>query len=247
LLFETTTAADGSYSIDQNVPSGNMSIEVSAPGYITKGAIVIFVAGYTYNLNFALEEPISRVQGNIIDSSGKSMAWVNIAAYTVAELKASAASNLAGGYALTLPESGTFTLLVTAPNYYRQAASITLDLGETGTRNFTLNKYKGNPITLSSPESTPASGNTATVFTFRVTYRHEWGAAPTEAYLYLKGGSTQKLPMTRVSGDPTVGAVYEYSTTLAPGTYSYSFQFKQGKKKSKLPAKGTYSGPVVTL
>jgi hypothetical protein len=246
LLFETTTAADGTYSIDQGVPSGNMSVEVSASGYITKGAAIIFIAGQTYNLNFALDEPITRLQGQINKATGGGVAWVSVAAYQAGVLKSSAVSNLVGGYSLSLPTAGSYTVLVTGTGYFRQAAVIALDVGQTGTRNFTLTKYKGNAITLSNPEVTPTTGNGSTVFRYRVTYRHEWGDAPTQAYLYIKGRTKLTQVMTKVSGDTTVGAVYEFSTTLAPGSYSYYFQFKSGKTKARLPSKGMIVGPTVS-
>ena len=53
--------------------------------------------------------------------------------------------------------------------------------------------------------------------------------------------------MTRISGDYTPGATFQYSTTLSAGNHNFYFYFDDGQGgTARLPASGAYSGPSVS-
>ena len=109
-----------------------------------------------------------------------------------------------------------------------------------------LDAFEGEnqPPTLSSGNVTPSSGDTTTIFNYYVTYTDSDGDAPTAKYVYIDGSSHT---MTKISGDYTSGATFNYSTTLSAGTHNYYFYFSDGHGHTvRLPTSGTYSGPSVT-
>ncbi len=91
---------------------------------------------------------------------------------------------------------------------------------------------------LSDPGVSPPGGDTATLFTFSVTYTD--GDPPRVADVYVDG---RAYAMTRASGDPLTGARYVFTTTLPAGDHTYSFHFSDGY----LPAVHTepQAGPYV--
>jgi len=244
LLASTLSEADGTYAIDRNLAAGTVSVEVSKTGYITQGALITLTAGQSYVLDFALVLAPTRVQGQITRAGTTTgISGARVAAYQNGVLRASASSNLLGGYLLVLPGPGDYTLLVTATNYARQQISISIGAGQTLNQDFALTSFSGNPITLSSPGVEPTEGNTSTVFRYQVTYQHEWGRPAYYAYVYIDG---RAKTMRMISGDAFIGATYEYSTTLLVGTHRYYFLFNDGKYSRRLPVSGSYTGPTVT-
>ncbi|MEM3341938.1 MAG: hypothetical protein QW728_04530, partial [Thermoplasmata archaeon] len=95
------------------------------------------------------------------------------------------------------------------------------------------------PPALNSPSVSPASGGTATPFTFSVLYSDGLGRAPSVHNLTI---NTQEYVMTTTGMDFVSGVLYTYTTTLPAGSYSYSFKFKVD---STLLTLGPYQGPVV--
>jgi formylglycine-generating enzyme required for sulfatase activity len=80
--------------------------------------------------------------------------------------------------------------------------------------------------TLTGTSVAPDSGDVATVFAFRVTYRDPEGDAPSVKTLILDG--TERA-MSAVSGtDYAAGVVFEYQTTVGRGSHEYQFAFDDG-------------------
>ena len=91
---------------------------------------------------------------------------------------------------------------------------------------------------------TPSSGDTSTTFNYYVNYRDSDGDAPTTKYVYVDGSPHA---MTKISGDYTPGATFQYSTTLSAGNHNFYFYFDDGQgDTARLPASGAYSGPSVS-
>lgn len=97
------------------------------------------------------------------------------------------------------------------------------------------------PPTLRTASVSPLTGAPGTTsFIFSVTYSDGDGDIPTIKSVVI-GGET--FTMHLVSGDHRSGAVYEYETTRASGTYSYSFHFDDGHDH---PVDlGSFDGPYV--
>jgi hypothetical protein len=98
---------------------------------------------------------------------------------------------------------------------------------------------QGQP-SLSDPGVYPTAGDTATFFTFSVTYTDPDGDPPRVADVYVDG---RAYAMSRVSGDPLTGARYAFTTTLGTGDHSYSFHFSDGYLPAVQTDPGT--GPYV--
>ena len=97
--------------------------------------------------------------------------------------------------------------------------------------------------TLSSSYLNLSSGSEQTTFTYRVTYTDTDGAEASYVYAVINGSSHS---MTKVSGTPTTGVLYEYSTTgnyLNAGTNSYYFRASDGIDATTTTSS---SGPTVT-
>jgi phospholipase C len=111
--------------------------------------------------------------------------------------------------------------LSTGQHYYRYRFS---DGTNTGVYEFepSQNIY---PFILGETKCAPSTGPATTVFTFSVTYTHYTGNAPNQAFLYV---DNTPHTMTLASGTAKTGAVYQAQVTLAAGTHSYFFLFKQG-------------------
>jgi hypothetical protein len=244
-LASDTTDADGAYAIDRNLASGSVTAQCSAAGYVTKGATVTLGVGQPYALDFVLVATPTRLEGNILPAAGGAgISGARIAAYNGSTLAASCVSNLIGGYSLLLPGAGDYTIMVSATSYtHQQIGPITFSAGDKVTQDFFLVRFSGNPITLSAPTVSPASGNGATVFQYRVTYTHEWGKAPTIMRVFINGSAKT---MTLISGNAYEGAVYGYSTTLSTTSHNCYFSFGDGTTTKRLPTSGSYPGPVVS-
>lgn len=90
---------------------------------------------------------------------------------------------------------------------------------------------------------TPFYGNTSTMFTYRVYYRDPENDPPVIRKVFIGAiGHT----MNFVSGNNYTGAIYQYQTTLPLGNHTYYFSFNDGTSTTRLPASGSYSGPIVT-
>jgi parallel beta-helix repeat protein len=73
----------------------------------------------------------------------------------------------------------------------------------------------------------PEWGDGSTMFTYRIKYSHIYDFAPTEVNVHiLLDGVDIPFGMAQVGGGPTYvdGFIYEYSTLLPEGTYSYYFE-----------------------
>jgi len=101
------------------------------------------------------------------------------------------------------------------------------------------------PPTLSNGSVSPISGDVTTTFTYQVKYNDSNGDAPITTYVYVDGSPRT---MTKISGDYTTGAIFQYQTTLPEGSHNYYFLFNDGHNPdARLPVSGTYSGPSVSL
>jgi len=101
------------------------------------------------------------------------------------------------------------------------------------------------PPTLENQGYLPYSGDTSTVFTFRVTYTDVDGDAPTVKKIYIDndGGHT----MTYTGGSYSSGANYKYETTLSEGSHVYHYSFNDGHGHSvRSPPSGEAPGPTVS-
>jgi len=104
-----------------------------------------------------------------------------------------------------------------------------------------------NPPVLSAGAVSPAEGNNATLFSYRVTFSD----ADDEAPDFIKAViDSTDYPMSKVNVgdiDYVGGVAYEIRTTLALGAHTYRFEASDGKGSVRLPATGDYNGPNVVM
>jgi hypothetical protein len=96
------------------------------------------------------------------------------------------------------------------------------------------------PVGNTTSSLAPAFGSAQTLFTYSVTDTDP--DVPSVANILIDG---VPFPMTR--GAPTGGGtLYQYSTTLAPGSHNYAFAFTDAEGTWAIPDNNTtYPGPVV--
>ena len=88
----------------------------------------------------------------------------------------------------------------------------------------------------------PSSGTPSTVFTYQVIYRDLDNDQPSIKYIYIDG---TPYGMNYKYGPYSLGALYEYKTSLNVGVHNYYFYFSDGKATVRLPLSGVYPGPIV--
>ena len=99
------------------------------------------------------------------------------------------------------------------------------------------------PIALNGGKVSPASGTTSTTFTYSVSYVDPAGHAATQASVCI---GTTCHAMTKVSGTPTAGVLYRYTTKLASGSHTFAFLFADGTTSWTSPVTpGTFAGPTI--
>jgi hypothetical protein len=76
----------------------------------------------------------------------------------------------------------------------------------------------------------PINGDTGTDFVFIVTYTDKDGDAPTSIVVLIENTSYE---MKKRSGTPTTGAIYEYTTKLDEGSYTFHFEASDGTESVK--------------
>ena len=79
---------------------------------------------------------------------------------------------------------------------------------------------------LSSGTGSPATGTTATVFTFSVTYADTKGCAPVWVQVAIAGVGT--FPMNGAGTTYDTGVTFTQGITLPPGSHAYSFAASSG-------------------
>ena len=82
------------------------------------------------------------------------------------------------------------------------------------------NNPLNNSPALTSGSVTPSIGTTTTTFTYKVTYSDRDGDSPITYCVIIDG---KWYSMTYVSGNMTLGALYQYKTTLSAGNHNYYF------------------------
>jgi phospholipase C len=98
------------------------------------------------------------------------------------------------------------------------------------------------PITLRDSAVSPASGTTATPFTFSTIYYGQ--KAPTQADVVVDGTA---YPLAHQSGSHATGATYATTMTLPAGKHSFAFYATDGSSAwSYPPAPGVFTGLTVT-
>jgi uncharacterized membrane protein len=99
------------------------------------------------------------------------------------------------------------------------------------------------PPQLSNGSVNPKSGNTSTLFTFKVQYADYESDLPIVKEVYIDG-----YPYV-MSYNPNeyvpIGRVYTYSSYLGAGNHSFYFHFNDSLNKVLLPQSGSFAGPSV--
>jgi len=90
----------------------------------------------------------------------------------------------------------------------------------------------------------PASGDANTQFTFQATYACAIGDLPAVANVII---DDRAYALTRVSGTPEGGTLYELVTRLPAGEHTYLFYFDDGRGQvARVPYYGALNGPSVS-
>jgi len=100
------------------------------------------------------------------------------------------------------------------------------------------------PPALSDGMVTPAEGDPSTEFTFKVDYRDDDGDPAQFCRVYI-----DDFEYSMIAGEGTWidGKDFEFTAQLVEGTHSYYFECSDGITSARLPATGTFKGPIVEL
>jgi hypothetical protein len=159
----TTTGANGSYTL-ANVPTGSVSVTVSATGYQSSTQSVPVTANTTTTQNFTLSATVGTISGTVTNTSGAA-----ISGATVAYSGGSTTTGTNGSYTLANVPVGSVSVTVTATGYQSSTQSVPVTANTTTTQNFTLS---------------------TTVGTISGTVTNTSGAAISGATVSYSGGST---------------------------------------------------------
>ncbi|MHA1264387.1 MAG: hypothetical protein ACTSRS_04050 [Candidatus Helarchaeota archaeon] len=102
------------------------------------------------------------------------------------------------------------------------------------------------PPVLQNGQVTPGSGDGATVFIFQVTYRDIENIPPASINVTINGTVYPMIPQDPMDTNYMDGALYNYSTILDPGIYSYYFNASDGDFSAQYPTFGVLTGPNVS-
>ncbi|MCK4606898.1 MAG: fibronectin type III domain-containing protein [candidate division Zixibacteria bacterium] len=98
---------------------------------------------------------------------------------------------------------------------------------------------------LSEATVTPGGGTTVSTYTYSVVFTDPVSNAPRTAEVLVDGSA---YSLSKVSGDFSSGATYEYQTTLAEGSHTYRFRFHDHQNTPLYyPVNGYETGPIVTV
>jgi len=134
-----TTAANGIYVLDTNLPAGTYVVRASKTGYVTQTKSGISVAeGATTYVNFSIAPVLLKGQVKA-SASSSALAGATVAVYDGETLKATATTNASGVYEIGGVPAGTYRVVASKPTYVRQSKpGIVVTLGSTTYVNFSL-------------------------------------------------------------------------------------------------------------
>ncbi len=136
-----TKAEDGSYEMTH--AAGDYTVKAEAYGYKSQTRPVTINADQTSTVNFTLDEtPQGTVTGTVTnEQTGNPVAGATV--YVVEDAAiVPAVTDENGQYSLTVYE-GTYTLKVSAPLYYGQETTVTIEENESEEKNFVLKPFIG--------------------------------------------------------------------------------------------------------
>jgi hypothetical protein len=115
---------------------------------------------------------------------------------------------------------------------------------ENNAEEYNTSSATNNPPQLSSPSVQPPSGTTATSFCYYVNYYDADGDSPSVSQAYI---DEIAYTMLLYSGSASNGVYRCVPENLSVDSHEYYFYFEDGKDggTARLPASGSYSGPVV--
>ncbi|RJP82708.1 MAG: right-handed parallel beta-helix repeat-containing protein, partial [Candidatus Zixiibacteriota bacterium] len=93
----------------------------------------------------------------------------------------------------------------------------------------------------------PASGTTATNFTYQATYTNSGNQPPTSAQVFIDDVAYTLVDPTGGTGNYVEGVTFTYTTLLPSGDHTYYFQFVYGGVTYRFPETGYLAGPSVVI
>ena len=100
------------------------------------------------------------------------------------------------------------------------------------------------PPVLSGGIVVPEVGDTSTEFTFEVDYRDDDGDSAEFCKVFI---DDYEYPMNQGDGTWENGTKFTFTATLVEGSHTYYFECGDGDTSVRLPAAGTFKGPMVEV
>ncbi|MBN9654118.1 carboxypeptidase regulatory-like domain-containing protein [Halobacillus sp. GSS1] len=145
-VFSTATDALGNY-VALGLSPGTYTAVAGFTGYSNQLISFTVNSGETAVASFALDPNPSTLNGTITDEGGNPIigAEIIVRQFTATgPVIATAVSHADGGYLITTLPQGSFTVIVTAPGFGTETASVLLTPGSTFTRDFVLEQIVSN-------------------------------------------------------------------------------------------------------
>lgn len=242
--YETLLTPDVPHEYHFNCSDGTsvvrlpVSSEIQGPDVATDAAPELTNGGVApasgvASTTFTYEVTYTDVDG---DAPVSISVWVNGSEQTMSYISGSHETGSLYRYTTTLAKGSSHEYYFTTSNAGGSDRLPETDAYSGPTVNDSL------PV-LSDGSVAPTSGDTDTTFTYEVTYTDIDGDAATGVSVWI---DDTEYPMSLISGSPTTGVLYRYTTTLAEGnSHEYYFTASNTGGSDRLPSTLAYSGPDV--
>jgi large repetitive protein len=163
IVANTTTNGSGQYSFDSLLP-GSYSLIFTADGYGTQNLGALVVSNTTTTVNVFLSRLAGALVGTVQDLNAVPIAGATVTVFQNNIQIGSVITDANGNYMVSGLPSGSYTVVVSAPNYTTETVAAVIEIGQTTTVNVTLNE---NPGTLTGfvrdTNNDPIAGGSVTV------------------------------------------------------------------------------------
>lgn len=163
IVASTTTNGSGQYSFDSLLP-GSYSLIFTANGYATQNLGAVVVSNAMITVNAFLSRLAGALDGTVRDPNAVAIAGATVTVFQNSIQIGSVISDANGNFMVAGLPPGSYTVVVSAPNYTTETVAAMIENGQTTTINITLNEDPGTLTgSVRDTNNDPIAGGSVTV------------------------------------------------------------------------------------